>query len=377
MDINNVSGEKLIIDGVLIATGNLLSGITDTNSLSHIPLTIYVSNMKADIRLILGNDFVNHFVEAINVSKKLMILKNGVEIPLVFGEKNIASLDVVSVGKHIIPPLSKIRVPARIATLQAEEQNPTLSDTVSEQLTSGDALFEPVLINNSEKEDEKLPVVNSSLLSIDGSSVAAVPSLINVTEDGNTSIVVENHTLSKCCLKDGSKLGTIESLDTIDRNTQLQAYKIYSLHVGSESESNINLDDPPPSITPLDWFVSPTQVESGDKLGEGDTVMPLTNNISVPHAWKDSSLPEEFESKLLEVLVANVDCFAVDPKSPNTTDVVEHKIDTGDHPPIYTHPYRVSPIVMSQQGKEIETMLSNGIITPSDSHLVISCSDGW
>jgi hypothetical protein len=141
------------------------------------------------------------------------------------------------------------------------------------------------------------------------------------------------------------------------------------LQIGATStEPDIDmLDNPPAAITPLDWFVSssPSRAEADSKLGEDE--IPLSNNIKVPYAWKNSPLSEVEKSKLVEVLIYNVDRFATDPKSPDTTNVVEHKIDTGEHPPIYTHPYRVSPIVMTQQGKEIETMLRNGIITPSES----------
>ena len=79
------------------------------------------------------------------------------------------------------------------------------------------------------------------------------------------------------------------------------------------------------------------------------------------------AIPEPEKKQLQALLRKNRDLFAENPKNPGTTQVVEHVINTGDHMPIHEHPRKVSPMQRQVIDKEIEEMLKNGIISPSES----------
>lgn len=49
------------------------------------------------------------------------------------------------------------------------------------------------------------------------------------------------------------------------------------------------------------------------------------------------------------------------------TNLAEHHIDTGDHNPISVPPYRLSPRRRDMLKKEIEKMLEDNLIVPSNS----------
>jgi hypothetical protein len=368
MDVNNVSGDKLIIDGVLIASVGLL-GPSSVGPISHIPLTIYVSNMVSDSPLILGNDFVNQFVRSLDVSNKKLILRNGSEIPFVLAEKNIAFLDVVSVGKHIIPPLCKINLPARVATVHASGKNRIVgvsADLVGVNNNSGKInhdqleilraseaiLFEPIvnLFNEEEKQ------LGAEILS---GGVQVVTSLVNISEDGDTSVVIENNTLLKCCVENGFKLGTAEAVTPIDSNrVTIEVKDTNTGKVYSTQSAPDEIDASPFSITPFGNENHSSRSSSFDTIS-------LSDNVIIP--WKNIPLSDEEKVSLLTLLREEVDIFAENPKAPNTTNIVEHRIDTGSHSPVFQHPYRVSPVQSNIFEREIKTMLDNNIIIPSNS----------
>lgn len=71
----------------------------------------------------------------------------------------------------------------------------------------------------------------------------------------------------------------------------------------------------------------------------------------------------ELQSALLEAC----DVFAMDSSELGHTSLVQHSIDTGDHPPIKQHPYRTPMIRREQMAKMIDDMQKQGIIQPSSS----------
>ena len=61
------------------------------------------------------------------------------------------------------------------------------------------------------------------------------------------------------------------------------------------------------------------------------------------------------------------DVFALDDSELGCTDVLQHCIDTGDHPPIKQQPYR-TPVVRREKVSEmIDTMEKQGVVQPSAS----------
>lgn len=59
--------------------------------------------------------------------------------------------------------------------------------------------------------------------------------------------------------------------------------------------------------------------------------------------------------------------FAANPKCPGHIDFVQHRIDTGDRPPIKVHPYRRSPAERERIREEVRRMKADGIIVESKS----------
>ena len=82
----------------------------------------------------------------------------------------------------------------------------------------------------------------------------------------------------------------------------------------------------------------------------------------------DSHLETEEERALLaQVLCENADVFSAPGRPLGRTDRVTHRIDTGSSPPIRL-PYRRLPLSKKQAlEEEVDKMLEEGIITPSES----------
>ena len=89
------------------------------------------------------------------------------------------------------------------------------------------------------------------------------------------------------------------------------------------------------------------------------------------HAFKkctiSDNLTEEQKNSMKKLLSRNDDLFAVDPKKPNTTNFVQHRILTGDSQPIYSKPRRIPFAWEEDVNAQVEQMWKNGIIRPSSS----------
>ena len=81
----------------------------------------------------------------------------------------------------------------------------------------------------------------------------------------------------------------------------------------------------------------------------------------------DPELSHEQRRAMLDVLRKHKSVFAVNPKSPREIHGVEHRITLIDHRPIRYRPLRVSPPTESEISRQIEEMLANGIVRPSES----------
>ena len=70
----------------------------------------------------------------------------------------------------------------------------------------------------------------------------------------------------------------------------------------------------------------------------------------------------------LTALIAEYrDIFALKPEELGRTGLVQHRIDTGDHPPVRQRPYRVSDTQRGIIEENVDDMLNRGIIQPSTS----------
>ena len=82
-------------------------------------------------------------------------------------------------------------------------------------------------------------------------------------------------------------------------------------------------------------------------------------------------LPDKLNSveakKLKELMTKSTDIFALDESELGCTDVVYHKIDTGDKPPVKQHPYRTPMIHREKIAEMVNEIQERGIVQPSAS----------
>ena len=86
---------------------------------------------------------------------------------------------------------------------------------------------------------------------------------------------------------------------------------------------------------------------------------------SVPVDLDNSALSSVEQSRLRELLQDYRDIFAIHPDELGRTNIVQHHIETGDHPPIRSRPYRVPYAQKETIEKHIEDMLHRNVIQPS------------
>ena len=103
------------------------------------------------------------------------------------------------------------------------------------------------------------------------------------------------------------------------------------------------------------------------------TEMPLPHERDVPQlsceeTWEDVVISDHLnESQKDQVETLLQEYAGVFLGRPNLTDVITHRIDTGDSPPIRCTPYKVPQKLEEEVNNEITKMLKMGIIRPSTS----------
>jgi len=96
---------------------------------------------------------------------------------------------------------------------------------------------------------------------------------------------------------------------------------------------------------------------------------------------KNSEALSNLEQKLIHlpvqeqvVLKELLSDFAVlFPDVPGRTTIAVHDVDVGDTRPIKQHPYRVNPVKLKLMREEVDYMVQNGIIEPSQSQWSSPC----
>ncbi len=117
-------------------------------------------------------------------------------------------------------------------------------------------------------------------------------------------------------------------------------------------------------------FSVEVDLDTSDK--EESQNIPIDNSLIIEQINKldlatDTDLTVEQQHELRQLLLKNADIFAVDSKAPGLQINVKHYIDTGNHPPVHTKPWRLSQHEKEVIAKEVITMLKNGIIRKSKS----------
>ena len=151
---------------------------------------------------------------------------------------------------------------------------------------------------------------------------------------------VLNPTLASVYLKKHSKIGTIEPVDVDSNNVHKQTVNVIETNTdkngGSKNTSKTNFQSPEEILNELG-----IKIEK-DSLSEGDYF------------------------KLVNFLAKNQDVFAKSLADLPGTDLILHKIDTGDAPPFRQRMFRTTPEARKEISRQTEEMLKMGIIRESD-----------
>ncbi|OBZ81454.1 Transposon Ty3-I Gag-Pol polyprotein, partial [Choanephora cucurbitarum] len=104
-----------------------------------------------------------------------------------------------------------------------------------------------------------------------------------------------------------------------------------------------------------DTSESKPDVHHGDRFGQ-----PIERIV------KQDSMTESEKKFLIEILHAYADCFGTSYEHLTQTNLLKFHVDTGNAKPIYKRPYSFLSFSEKQELKEeLETMVKNGVLTPS------------
>ena len=156
-------------------------------------------------------------------------------------------------------------------------------------------------------------------------NVVAAAAVVSIT-NGNTSCRILNPTNDHISLVPGTVIGTLESIAAI--HTEEEA-PVVATATPSDSESHNEV------LSELGIDLSQTELETEQK------------------------------ERLGRFLAENRDVFALNMAELGTTNLCQHEIDTGNHPPITQRPYRVCPEKKEEISRQVDEMLDHGIIRPS------------
>ena len=153
-----------------------------------------------------------------------------------------------------------------------------------------------------------------------------------VDRDKKLVIAIENYGLQLVVLEEGLEIGHLEPIQLISEGTETCTL------AAADAEQT--------------WQDFPEVNHRSDEL--------------LSQLDLEVSLPEEVKGKLRKLVKFN-DVFAKDPSELGRTNVVQHAIDTGTHPPIKYLSHR-TPFSLRKWTEElIESMLKQGVITNSNS----------
>ena len=99
----------------------------------------------------------------------------------------------------------------------------------------------------------------------------------------------------------------------------------------------------------------------------GAPIPPQGDDETVPLDLTSSTLDFDQLTQLKALIAEYRDIFALKPEELGRTGLVQHRIDTGDHPPVRQRPYHVSDTQHGIIEEHMDDMLNKGIIQPSTS----------
>jgi len=240
-----------------------------------------------------------------------------------------------------------------------------------------------------------------------GDGLHVISSLEVVRDDGSLPLTIENQGTTYAEIEEGSIVAKITDLpeDDADRGGQSTAQSTDSTSDGGETPPVVKIWHIPAQVASInavgtrhgkEWTSQPLiPAEGEDKSpgAQGDCKLyyaekmapaerlaepiprekPSRANARAVPDYLRCMFPTEGvlsadELRALEDLVMEYEDIFVEPDgSPGFTDLIAHKIDTGDAKPIKQNYYRRSMKERAYVDAELEKMLANGVIRPSKS----------
>ena len=120
------------------------------------------------------------------------------------------------------------------------------------------------------------------------------------------------------------------------------------------------------------WISTEASLWGGQVLSRAAAINSMLLQPGKPSAregdWNISpNLNPPQRAKMRELLEEYYDVFALNPKKPNKTIIMEHVIETADARPVKAKYVRVAPRTEREINNQIDQMLANGVIRPSTS----------
>ncbi|MCG8033371.1 MAG: DDE-type integrase/transposase/recombinase [Candidatus Thiodiazotropha taylori] len=113
--------------------------------------------------------------------------------------------------------------------------------------------------------------------------------------------------------------------------------------------------------------IAKVELVQGQTISLVDQCKKTSDTCQASEHFKDTDVPEEYRSDVINLLKANSDLFAQKDSELSHTDTVKMKIDTGEHPPIKLRPYRTPLNNRKVIDDAIDEMLDAKIIERSKS----------
>ena len=168
-------------------------------------------------------------------------------------------------------------------------------------------------------------------------------------------------------------IGLIESVPRLVERYQLQG-AVALVKIADDQTVPFRLINPTSCPVTLRKGATPGTFSEADgnpdlsPVGTPATNQPTPNRLdTVPVDFSKSVLTPEEQARLRCLLNEYRDIFAVQPDELGRTNIVQHHIETGNHPTIRSRPYRVPHAQREVIDKHIDDMLHRNVIQPSAS----------
>lgn len=165
---------------------------------------------------------------------------------------------------------------------------------------------------------------------LESRGLSAQESLLTISPDCRVLVPVQNFQKAPVELKEGMKLGVIET--------------VY------QSPETVQKSEPSVRCAPV-------------RLGDSGKQKELLACLKLP----EHTLTAEQSDQLQKLLKEYADVFALNKSELGCCDLVQHKIDTHGHSPIKLQPYRIPVIQRDKVAQMIDEMRAQGVVKPSSS----------